>query len=180
MEKCFDFVKRGLVSQQAAQLDKLGHGNEDARAHYVMTMLKKVMKFFSITKTLAISTEHLLGSDEAWGPVEFVITARNSERFPVGFVVESKKNDFEQGRAQLYMQLKVAHEANVEEGEEWEIMGAVTNAKTWVFVTYDGEGFYESEEYTLGSSPAFSNLKTVVEWLVAILDYVSNSMNNDK
>jgi hypothetical protein len=54
------------------------------------------MEFFDL-EHFGISVEHPPGSNDAWGPVEFVFTARNLERSPVGFVLELKKDDFEQG-----------------------------------------------------------------------------------
>ncbi len=90
-----------------------------------------------------------------WGPVEFVLTARNVKRSPVGFVVEVKQEDFNQDRAQLYMQLKAARTKNAKNGVECKVLGAITNAESWLFVLYDGERFYETKKCLVGQSPAF-------------------------
>ena len=57
-----------------------------------------MMITFEISK-FGINVEHLLGSDDAWGPVEYVLTPRGQKSggLPVGFVLEVKKEDFDQG-----------------------------------------------------------------------------------
>lgn len=88
-----------IAGLQQVQIAAFGAGNEQARSNYVLGILKRVMMFFDI-KEFGINVEHLLGSDDAWGPVEYVLTPKNPELegHPVGFVLEVKKDDFDQGR----------------------------------------------------------------------------------
>lgn len=85
------------------------------------------------------------------------------------------------GRAQLYLQLEAAHKENAENGAKFNVFGALTTANIWVFVVYDGKNFYETDPCSVGSSPKFVNLDKVVDWLVAILDYIDdNNQNRNK
>ncbi len=77
------------------------------------------------------------------------------------------------GRAQLYMQLDATYGKNTENNIEVDVFGAITTADTWIFVLYDGENYYETDKCTIGSSSNFKDLHKVVEWLVSILDKIS-------
>lgn len=89
-------MEKAILRRQRVQIDAFGAGSEHARTYYVMSILDEVMEFFEL-EDFGISVEHPLGSDDAWGSVEFVFMARNPDRSPVGFVLELKKDDFEQG-----------------------------------------------------------------------------------
>jgi hypothetical protein len=73
----------------------------------------------------------------------------------------------------LYMQLKATYEDYLENDTEANVFGAITTADTWIFVIYDREHFYETDKCTVGSSPKFTNLHTLIGWLVSMLDYIS-------
>lgn len=142
-------------------------------------LILRVKQYFKI-KNIAVTNEHLLAHEDAWGPVEFVLTARNPRRSPVGFVVEVKQEDFNQGRAQLYMQLRAARKENIADGVVCNVMGAITNAESWVFVLYDGESFYETNKCLVAQSPAYDNMHIVIRNLVAALGYASGIIAKGK
>jgi hypothetical protein len=70
------------------------------------------------------------------------------------------------------MQLDATYQESSE--DDAEIFGAITTADTWIFVRYDGKLFYETDKCVVGSSPNLKGLDTVVDWLVSILDHMSN------
>lgn len=78
------------------------------------------------------------------------------------------------GRAQLYLQLEATHKENAENGAKFNVFGALTTADTWIFIVYNGKNFYETYKCTVSGSPKFANLNVVVDWLVAILDYIDD------
>ena len=70
-----------------------------------------------------------------------MITGRGFQELPIANIIEVKKDDFEQGRAQLYMQLYSAFKKNIKFDQEanFPLYGAITNCLQWIFVQYDGE-----------------------------------------
>lgn len=167
-------VKDTILRRERHQADAFGFGVH-TRAFYVMAMLDEVMDYFEY-KEFIINVQHPLGS-----PGELIFTPRNPQRSPIGFVVEElPKDDFEQGRAQLYLQLKAAHKENAENGSEFDVFGALTTADIWVFVLYNGENFYETSKCVVSYYPKFAGLNVVVAWLAAILDYVDDHMSKNK
>jgi hypothetical protein len=70
----------------------------------------------------------------------------------------------------MYLQLDAAYKA------EFDVFGALTTADSWIFVIYNGKNFYETYKHTVSGSPEFENLNLVVNWLVAILDYIDDNI----
>jgi hypothetical protein len=82
---------------------------------------------------------------------EMYIYADPSE-MPVMFIVEARKHDIDQGRAQLYPQSKICYEY-AKENENWDhpIYGVITTLNLWIFVRYDGENWLESPFFCISS-----------------------------
>jgi hypothetical protein len=104
IQRCATGVKKEIDGLQQVQIAAFGAGNEEARSNYVLGILKRVMMFFDIKK-FGINVEHLLGSEDTWGSIEYVLTPKNPKlgRYPVGFVLEVKKENFDQGRAFFFI-----------------------------------------------------------------------------
>ncbi len=79
----------------------------------------------------------------------------------------------------MYLQLEAAYKENAENGAKFDVFGALTTADTWIFVVYNGENFYETYKCTVSGSPKFAHLNVVVNWLVAILDYINDGKKED-
>ena len=84
--------EEGIAGLQQVQIAAFGAGNEETRSNYVFGILKQVMMTFDISK-FGINVEGF--------PVEYVLTPKDPKlaRYPVGFVLEVKKENFDQGRA---------------------------------------------------------------------------------
>ena len=67
--------------------------------------------------------------DEFGGELDIAVYATTPSEMPVLYIVEAKKYDFDQGRAQLYPQLKICFESGVKD-ESWTnaIYGVITTA----------------------------------------------------
>jgi hypothetical protein len=74
-----------------------------------------------------------------------VIAANIPMKIPIVYIVEARKMDMNQGRAQLYPQLKVCYELAKEE-EDWNypVFGVISTGNMWIFVKYDGKIWIES------------------------------------
>jgi len=91
---------------------------------------------------------------------------------PIAEIIEVKKNDFDQGRAQLYMQLHSAFEKNVkfDAKADFPLYGAVTNSLQWIFVKYTGKKFAESLPRMIANSSDKKGIKAVFGCLTVMFE----------
>jgi hypothetical protein len=111
-----------------------------------------------------------LREEEYGGPIDIVIYAYTPSMMPVLYIVEAKKNDIDQGRAQLYPQLKVCYE-QAQRKENWEkpIFGAISTVDKWVFVKYNGKRWIESEPFLISTYHDRNGIQRVAEALFKII-----------
>ncbi|CAG8635788.1 10888_t:CDS:2, partial [Paraglomus brasilianum] len=94
-----------------------------------------------VSDEIAVDIESSLVGKEipANGNVEFLVRIGNF----VICIVEAKKSDFDQGRAQNYVECEVAYELNG--GRQSIVYGIVSNFVDWVFVRLTDEDVKEAE-----------------------------------
>ena len=128
------------ITEVSAMLDiRLGSGNESDKREFISRILQKVIVYYEFNETIRMKTEKYLEGDDTQGDVEYVLMAKTSNDLPIVFLIEAKKDDFEQGRAQCYMELYTAAQMNTDESEDYNfpLYGVVTTAEIWRFVKYD-------------------------------------------
>jgi hypothetical protein len=117
---------------------------------------------FPINENLAI-----LSDSEA---IDLKVCAKNYSHAPVVYIVEAKKGDIDQGRAQLYLQLKICYEiAKQEEKWEFPIYGVISTGMIWIFIKYDGNHWVESNPILVSDVGDSENIKKVVEMFYKII-----------
>ncbi|CAJ0755900.1 20931_t:CDS:2 [Entrophospora sp. SA101] len=79
------------------------------------------------------------------GRVEFIV---KFNQFYV-CIVETKRESFDQGRAQAYISMETALDINA--GKQKVMYGIITNASDWVFLRLTDHGIGESEIYHINS-----------------------------
>lgn len=82
------------------------------------------------------------------GPIKYVITPKK-KKIPILSVIIVKKDDLDQGRAQLYMQLHnefIENDGNDNVFKDLILYGVYTNALNWCFVKYDPSKYNPNEE----------------------------------
>jgi hypothetical protein len=80
----------------------LESGNEKYRCEYISALFRAIFPYYF--KKLIIKREFGIKGTTTWGPIDYVIFKREFA-LPILALVEAKKDDFEQGRAQCYMQI---------------------------------------------------------------------------
>jgi hypothetical protein len=122
------------------------------------------------SRNLRVQSRYTIFDEEFGGPLDVVVYADTPSKLPVVYVVEAKKFDIDQGRAQLYPQSKVCHELAIKE-ENWNhpIFGVITTADLWIFVRYDGKKWIESKPCFIDSAFDRNGVQKVVESLYPIL-----------
>ncbi|KAI9303466.1 hypothetical protein BJ944DRAFT_268359 [Cunninghamella echinulata] len=109
-------------------------GNESKRKEFISTIIYNVVNEY-YEKNVEILKDYIDG-DDVKGPVEYVIVHNKY----ILIVIEAKKDDFDQGRAQLLMQLYNAYIENIKNGapNNHSIYGTVTTGYTWEFIWCKG------------------------------------------
>jgi hypothetical protein len=104
--------------------------------------------------------------------LDIVIHADTISKIPVVFIVKAKKNDLDQGRAQLYPQLKDCYELNKKE-EDWDhpIFGVISTVKEWIFVRFDGKRWIESPSFIILSQSERNGIQKVIESIYKIIHH---------
>jgi len=136
LEKFINEMKEDFKKIEVTIGCKMDEGKEAVRCEYISTFIINIL--FEFSEKLSLHREFNI-VDSFLGPIEYVITPKTKET-PLFMIIVAKKDDFEQGRAKLYMQL---HNASKMNKEKTEIYGAYTNALTWYFVKYDSSKFNE-------------------------------------
>jgi hypothetical protein len=162
-------------NKRSLLLEFPGH-NESESEDYVMDVLLSVVPH---GERLAIRKRYPVKSEEYGGPVDIAVYALTPSKMPVVYVVEAKKRDVDQGRAQLYPQLKLCYELAKRE-EEWEnpIYGAISTVKEWVFVRYDGKKWLESQPLAITTAHDQTGVERVVEVLYKIIHHQNSLVEN--
>ncbi|CAO3654340.1 unnamed protein product [Cunninghamella echinulata] len=91
-----------------------------------------------------IKIEEQIDGEDVKEPIEFVIVNGKS----ILIVTEAKKQDWDQGRAQLLMQLYNAYAQNIKNGapKEHIVYGIVTTGYTWEFIWCKGNDINNSND----------------------------------
>eukprot|EP01113_Clastostelium_recurvatum_P018113 TRINITY_DN21371_c0_g1_i1.p1 TRINITY_DN21371_c0_g1~~TRINITY_DN21371_c0_g1_i1.p1 ORF type:complete len:361 (+),score=77.47 TRINITY_DN21371_c0_g1_i1:160-1083(+) len=118
-------------------------GGESKRQMFINTTLVGILEQFQ--GRLQIYSEEALESTASRGKVEFCIKALGAL---ILVLVEAKKDDFDQGYAQLILEMHAAYEMNKARGFVMPVVrGIVSNASGWAFcelcvTSADGETDY--------------------------------------
>jgi hypothetical protein len=157
---------------QRASLFEFPGKNEDEREDYVKDILLSVVPKGG---NLAITTQYPVKNKEYGDPFDIVIYALTPSEMPVIYIVEAKMNDIEQGRAQLYPQLKVCYEL-AKKKENWDnpIYGAISTVMNWVFVRYNGKKWVELEPLAVNTPHDQAGIQKVVKVLYKIILHQQN------
>jgi hypothetical protein len=123
-------------------------------------------------RNIAIRLQYLVKAEEYGGPMDIAIHAKTPSKMPVVYIVEAKKSDADQGRAQLYPQLKFCYEQGKAK-EEWDhpIYGVISTADKWIFVRYDGKRWVEAEPLAITTVHDRNGVQKVVEAFFKIIRY---------
>ncbi|KAI9303363.1 hypothetical protein BJ944DRAFT_241519 [Cunninghamella echinulata] len=113
----------------------VNEGNESKRKKFVdVIILRVVAKYHD--KKVKLLTEEIIEGEDVRGPVEYVMVHKKY----ILIIIEAKKDDFDQGRAQLLMQLYNAYIKNIKNGapKNHIIYGIVTTGNLWEFIWCKG------------------------------------------
>ncbi|CAO3639101.1 unnamed protein product [Cunninghamella blakesleeana] len=118
-------------------------GNESKRQEFVSTIISYITAQY-YGKNIMIKKEEQIDDEDVKGPVEFVIVRGKR----ILTVVEAKKQDWDQGRAQLLMQLYNAYIKNIKLGalKEHVVYGIVTTGYSWEFIWCKGNNIKDSND----------------------------------
>ncbi|CAO3650218.1 unnamed protein product [Cunninghamella echinulata] len=111
-------------------------GNEFKRQEFVFTVIVNIIAQY-YDKNIKVKREKQIEGEDIKEPVEFVITRGKL----ILIVIEAKKQDWEQGRAQLFMELYNAYIKNIKFGapKDHIIYGIVTTGYSWEFIWCKGK-----------------------------------------
>jgi hypothetical protein len=109
LDVCVDDVMSSWAKR--ARKTKFPGENEITREDFVMDVLISM----PFSQNLRVEPRYTVHDEEFGGPLDVVVYAYTPSRLPVVCVVEAKKCDMNQGRSQLYPQLKVCHELALKE-----------------------------------------------------------------
>ncbi|KAJ3039155.1 hypothetical protein HDV00_012561 [Rhizophlyctis rosea] len=126
-----DSLKKSLVV-----LGDMRSGKEQKRNYFIWEVLKEVLVLFG--GSITIDVEGTLKSTVPSGNVEFVLKVLQEI---VIKMVECKQDDFDQGLAQLILEMYAARTQNEVNGVRTDqVLGILTNAATWGFLSYTDNG----------------------------------------
>ncbi|CAO3610377.1 unnamed protein product [Cunninghamella echinulata] len=178
----------GHISKNLIALTKsyglANQGNESKRQEFVSTIIYYIIAQY-YDKNVMIKKEEQIDGEDIKGPVEFVIV--HGKRILIA--VEAKKQDWDQGRAQLLMQLYNAYIKNVKLGapKDHVVYGIVTTGYSWEFIWCKGNGINDSDDiksriiwkFEEAFNPIETNLKKDLEqWKHRVAPLLSISWNN--
>jgi len=162
-------------NKRSLLLEFPGH-NESESEDYVMDVLLSVVPH---GESLGIRKRYPVKAEEYGRPVDIAVYALTPSKMPAVYVVEVKKSDVDEGRAQLYPQLKLCYELSKKE-EDWEhpIFRAISTVKEWVFVRYDGKKWVESEPLAITTAHDQTGVQRVVEVLYKVIHHQNSLVEN--
>jgi hypothetical protein len=173
-------VRKGLDRRCEWLHRQLGQGNESSRTKFIDSIVGETILTFKLSNIIRVETQRTLSGEETQGKVEFVFSANVRPRIPMILLIQAKKGDFDQGRAQCYMELHNATQMNIKRNENYDfpLYGIITNSLTWIFVKYDPKVYEERitpqkqglfVESTSISIDDDEGLKKMLQFLVGIL-----------
>lgn len=113
-------------------------GNEATKCEFISPFMYTAVASLD-NDNISLEREEEIGNDQIKGPVEYFVVYKNT----VVNVVEAKKDNWDQGRAQLLMQLCTAYENNINNNRQsslHKIYGAVCTGSMWEFISYSKQG----------------------------------------
>ncbi|CAO3610381.1 unnamed protein product [Cunninghamella echinulata] len=133
-KKVIDYITEDLIFTTKAY-GIVNSGNESKRQEFISPIIKRIVAEY-YDKNVRIKKEFYIEGDVVRGPVEYVIA--NGKYILI--IIEAKKYVFDQGRAQLLMQLYNAYIKNIKNGapKVHTIYGIVTTGELWEFVWCTG------------------------------------------
>ncbi|KAI9300831.1 hypothetical protein BJ944DRAFT_291400 [Cunninghamella echinulata] len=125
-------------------------GNESKRHEFVSTVVYNIIAEY-YDKNVIIKKEEQIDGEDVKGPVEFVIVHGKL----ILVIIEAKKQDWDQGRAQLLMQLYNAYIKNIKLGapKDHVVYGIVTTGYSWEFIWCKGNDINNN-----------NNIKSSITW----------------
>jgi hypothetical protein len=100
LNKLVGGVRKRIIFQSNLLQTVLGSGNEATKGQFIADILASVIEPFEFEKNLHVRRERSLTGNETQGRVEFVFSANLTKEYPIILLIEAKKDDFDQGRAQ--------------------------------------------------------------------------------
>ncbi|KAI9303645.1 hypothetical protein BJ944DRAFT_268057 [Cunninghamella echinulata] len=113
----------------------INEGNEAKRKKFIDAIFWGIVADYYDKEVEFLAKESIEGEDVK-GPVEYVIVHKKY----ILIICEAKKDDFDQGRAQLLMQLYNAYIKNIKNGAPYNhtVYGIVTTGYQWEFIWCQG------------------------------------------
>ncbi|KAI9301052.1 hypothetical protein BJ944DRAFT_275005 [Cunninghamella echinulata] len=143
-------------------------GNESKRQEFVSTVIYYIIAQY-YGKGVMIKKEEQTDGGKVRGPIEFVIVHGKCTLIVIG----AKKQDWDQGRAQILMQLYNAYIKNIKLGasKNHVVYGIVTTGFSWEFLWCKGNNINDSNDikpniiwkYEEAFNPIETNLKKELE-----------------
>ena len=127
-----DYITRGLMRLTTIQ-GSVDSGGEAKRMDFISFIISNVaVEYATECDDITLLREEIINGSEVRGPVDIVVV--NGRQILI--IVEAKKDDWEQGRAQNLMQLYNAHSSNIERGAPRThiVYGIVTTGYSWEFM----------------------------------------------
>lgn len=184
LKRTLDEVKMELQKQAKILRATLGSGNEATRCIFIYAIITPLML---MVNNLHVNIEFPLIGSLSQGPVDYVISANTVSELPIVCVVEAKKDDFDQGRAQCYMELFTAGEMN-QKSLNIPLYGVITNSLFWYFVKYDPKKYdsnllnRQAKDLFLETSPFMistdDGLMSMLQCFAGILMEQDNTVKN--
>ncbi|CAO3649790.1 unnamed protein product [Cunninghamella blakesleeana] len=111
-------------------------GNESKRKEFISTIIYNIVNEYYEKNVDILIKDYIDDDDDIKVPVEYVIVHKKY----ILIVIEAKKDDFDQDRAQLLMQLYNTYIKNIKNGapKNHSIYGTVTAGYTWKFIWCKG------------------------------------------
>lgn len=109
-------------------------GNESTKCEFISPFMKVAVASLK-TRKISLKKEYVIKGEFVGGPVEYVVREGNK----ILLVVEAKKDDWGQGRAQLLMEMYEAYQLNMKNNtlfSDYKMYGAVCNGDMWEFISY--------------------------------------------
>lgn len=108
-------------------------GNE-SECEFISPFMKVAVASLKARK-ISLKKEYVIKGEFVGGPVEYVVLDGKK----ILFVVEAEKDDWNQGRAQLLMEMYEAYHKNLRDNAtsiNFKLHGALCNGETWEFISY--------------------------------------------
>ncbi|KAI9309054.1 hypothetical protein BJ944DRAFT_246058 [Cunninghamella echinulata] len=191
-EETIEDISKNLIKLTRAY-GVADQGNESKRQKFVDVVIYNIVaKYFD--KKVKLKSEEPIDGEDVKGPVEFVIVRGKL----ILIAIEAKKQDWDQGRAQLFMQLYNAYISNIKLGASKDhiVYGFVTTGYSWEFIWCKGNNINDTGDiksnitwkYEEKFNPIETSLKKtqpqwqervtpLVEKLNYVIDYSLNQFN---